>query len=428
MQKPSFMAAVERLGKGLGDFFSAGVGKVTRFFEIIDANTSNGIKPIFALRTALQSVLPPEFMPLINTAARAIDKFQTSFAWSQDAGYAIRQAIITAFGPNVDELVGPIIEAVMGLPEKASNAFKLIKEGKWGELLNGLWGDLGMGAVNLAEGVSGLLAKLSAEAQKEDTLKKVGDAFFGWGAAALRWIDEKISSEEFQTGLEGVTGKLGTAAGATVASVAKALGSWVAELAGFPDNATPEEMQTPLQNFVESWAKMVATQKDLGVKIAKAFWKNFFEGLGATAPTAEELAKLAMNPLGYANEVGTKIGGNIRQTLSGQTPTGGQNRFTQITKDDLVAPGTEEQIATVGVSMAACHLSTPSSSSLKTSLKLPLSASLTASPRRWAFNPRARSLLTVSVCRWARVLLLASLIACPRLIAQCVRFGNYWKV
>jgi tape measure domain-containing protein len=369
MQKPSFMAAIERIGKGLGEFFGTGVGKVTRFFEIIDTNTNNGIRPIFALRTALQSILPPEFMPMINTAARAIDKFQTSFAWSKDAGFAIRQAIITAFGPNVEEMVGPIIGAVMGLPEKASNAFKLIKEGKWGELLNGLWGDLGLGAVNLGEAVSSLLARLGIEAQKEDTLKKAGDAFFGWGAAALRWIDEKISSEDFQTGLEGVAGKLGTAAGATVSSVASALGAWVAELAGFPAKATPEQMQTPLQTFVDAWVKMVGSQKDLGQRIGKAFWKQFFEGIGATAPTAEELAKLAMNPMGYAQEMGTRVGTNIRNTLTGQTPAQPQpNRFAALTKQDLIDPSlSAEEVAKVGAGMA---------DGIKSSFK----ASLTAAP------------------------------------------------
>lgn len=320
LQTPKFMASVERIGQGLGDFFTAGVGNVLRFFEIIDTNVSRGIKPIDAFRLALLNILPPEFIPLVNTITDAVNKFQTSFAWSQDAGYAIRQALKVAFGDDFDQTIGAMLQKIIGLPGKLSEAFTQIKAGKPGEALDGLWSSLGLGTIDVAGAVAGLLKKLTDAADNGNTIKAVGDSFFGWGAAALKWMDEKITSADFEakiTGENGIAAKLGAAAGNTVSAIFKALKDWILALVNFSDYAKPEEMEQPIVRFVKAWAASINKNKQLVSDIAQAFWKGFLEGLGVESPKAEELAKLLDNPLQYATQVvGPKIGLSIRSTLA----------------------------------------------------------------------------------------------------------------
>ena len=132
LQMPGVSYALGIVGTALGELISGPAAKVGdlfkgvgRAFEVFKNATKMGIKPINAIRLALQTFVPPKLMPAINGIVRAVDAFQTSMSMARDPIAAFKKALEALELPPMLEQLGKVTIDIAGLVLKGdlSGAF-----------------------------------------------------------------------------------------------------------------------------------------------------------------------------------------------------------------------------------------------------------------------------------------------------------------
>jgi tape measure domain-containing protein len=121
LQNPALLATVQGIGAALGQGFGAALSTLMTFFSVIGNNIAAGRNPLDALRLALLNVVPPEFVPLVNTVINTIKtvigtvtglvaQFQTA-----SAGGAGGIMDMLGLSPEVQATLTGIVASIQGI-------------------------------------------------------------------------------------------------------------------------------------------------------------------------------------------------------------------------------------------------------------------------------------------------------------------------
>lgn len=138
LQMPGVARAMQMIGDAVGDMLTGplrGIDNIFRgagrAFEVFDNAIKKGIKPLYAVRLALQTFVPPALMPAINGIVRAVDAFQTSMQMARDPIAAFKKALEALELPPMLEKLGMITIDIAGLVLKGDLSGAFGKVGDW---------------------------------------------------------------------------------------------------------------------------------------------------------------------------------------------------------------------------------------------------------------------------------------------------------
>lgn len=135
LQNPALLASVKGIGEGLGRGFGMALSLISTFFTVLGNNIAAGRNPLDALRLALLNVVPPQFIPLINSVINAVKTIVTDVGGliaAFQAGGAGGLMTALGFSPEVQGIIFGIAGAIGGLVTTISGLFASVAAGASG--------------------------------------------------------------------------------------------------------------------------------------------------------------------------------------------------------------------------------------------------------------------------------------------------------